>query len=470
MKNIALLHFKDVTILPEYNAKYHYIDTSESIDPSWLVRINKDHGSISTRVLWAPLEMNGGLISDSVISSVLPYATRELKESIRSGMSCDISEDPSIVAEAIFMAQRTLIGTVCHADLLFYIGLCIRFWRAYLRSVSIDYIVSTVVPHSLSDYLLTIACRQLFIPFISQVNTGMASHCWYLEMGSGQHIRYPVCQNKDSLQDLEAFINAARVTSKSFSEAYTPEINLAVDSWKRMYKAFLLSASESARGILNYKNVYARYYDAACEKKPIPDEYRQANILYLHYQPEATSSPLAKSFYDQRLIADTVLAGMSDNDILIVKEHPTQFFSCGIQESTLQHIQNCLSYRSMPFYKYFESLPRTYFCPRRLGKQKLFGMRNARIWSATGTVLLEAYVNNVDIGLLDTHSIYNKLHSSSASLDQPRYQSAARVLAPYVWKSFRCSSNKYTLSDGNFANNIINKLIAACPRLDIDAN
>lgn len=465
MRNIALLYFKDICVLPEQNTKFHFIDTYESTERASLTRIHKDHGSNLTRVVWASLEMDEGCISEKVISSVLPYATRELKESIRTSMSRDIKQDSSINAEALFMAQRTIIGAICHADLTYYISQCLRFWRSYLNIVGIDYIISNVIPHSLSDYLLAIACRQLHIPFISQVPTGMSRHCWYLEMGSGQYIRSPVRPTNESIQDIHEFISATRGTSKSYSEAYSSDVNMAVNLWRKDYKSFLLSASESAIQVFNYKLNLTQYYDLASKIKPIPADYGQANILFLHYQPEATSSPLAKSFYDQRFIVDTVLSGMAENDILIIKEHPVQFFTSGIQESSTKHIQNCLGYRSISFYKYLEFFPSIYLCPRQISKQKLFGMRNIKVWSATGTVLLEAYVNNVDIGLLNTYSIYNLLGNCIEIPDEPRHETAARILGPYVWKKFSNHNLKSIFLDENVPNTMLNMLIKACPVL-----
>ena len=50
-------------------------------------------------------------------------------------------------------------------------------------------------------------------------------------------------------------------------------------------------------------------------------------VFYLHYQPESTTSPRGDVFVNQQLCIETLLKHTPDNYMVYVKEHPTQFMS-----------------------------------------------------------------------------------------------------------------------------------------------
>ena len=55
----------------------------------------------------------------------------------------------------------------------------------------------------------------------------------------------------------------------------------------------------------------------------------QYNYLFLHYQPEASSIPLAGMFADQMIAIEKINSKLKENECLVIKEHPCQFIEFG---------------------------------------------------------------------------------------------------------------------------------------------
>lgn len=74
---------------------------------------------------------------------------------------------------------------------------------------------------------------------------------------------------------------------------------------------------------IRYKKELSKYYKSLAEK---PDFSQKYIFVGLHYQPEATTSPLGDIYVDQRLCIDELLANTPEDYMIYIKEHPTQFF------------------------------------------------------------------------------------------------------------------------------------------------
>jgi ribosomal protein S15P/S13E len=74
----------------------------------------------------------------------------------------------------------------------------------------------------------------------------------------------------------------------------------------------------------NYKKKLLEYYESKTVK---PDYSEQYVIYFLHYQPEATTSPTGDIFVDQSLCIDMLLKNLPSEYKVYIKEHPHQFLA-----------------------------------------------------------------------------------------------------------------------------------------------
>ena len=118
--------------------------------------------------------------------------------------------------------------------------------------------------------------------------------------------------------------------------------------------------------IIKKKDKLAKYFDNLAKSKPIPNDNRNTIICFLHYQPEASSIPLAGMFADQMIaVIEKINARMKENECLVIKEHPRQFIEYGNIKHNHNHIANVLGYRKYDFYRTAAiSLKSVYLCPR----------------------------------------------------------------------------------------------------------
>ena len=73
-----------------------------------------------------------------------------------------------------------------------------------------------------------------------------------------------------------------------------------------------------------YKKDLLKYYELLTTT---PDYSIPYVVYFLHYQPEATSSPIGNIFVNQRLCIETLLKNLPENYMVYVKEHPHQLMT-----------------------------------------------------------------------------------------------------------------------------------------------
>jgi hypothetical protein len=135
------------------------------------------------------------------------------------------------------------------------------------------------------------------------------------------------------------------------------------------------------------------------EKNEIPEGFE---ILYypLHMQPEATVIPAGNELYDQLIIIDEISRAMTDNQILLVKEHPATLSVKSIAQPELRY-----PYRSVNFYKTISKYSNVVLISRNIPSEKI--IRKSRfIFTIRGSVTLESLMLNKPV-ILFGDSLYN---------------------------------------------------------------
>lgn len=133
-------------------------------------------------------------------------------------------------------------------------------------------------------------------------------------------------------------------------------------------------------------------YVAKISKENIRQEYQNVQkeadmkqkfvYLPLHYQPECTTNPLGDMFADQILMIEILSASLPPGWLLYVKEHPTQWFSRGL---------NFFSSRYRGYYKRIARLPNVRLIPIKTDNYALIRHAQA-VATVTGTAGFEALI------------------------------------------------------------------------------
>lgn len=250
----------------------------------------------------------------------------------------------------------------------------IRNWTACIDLLEPDLVVTPMIPHRVYDYALYCLCQYRDIPFLTFNHTQFNGRFMILEnifsIGDLYKEDYHHFLKKDSnelYQSLDIDIKErfdkvkgdykeaapyymateAKLQKKSsstlslikttFCRLWNSRKNLSHDltHWIDMYYKYSadksLQEKKSANVIERFhikrrNNQYLKhlntYYHTLTQK---PDYDEPYVIYFLHYQPEATTSPTGDIFVDQSLCVDMLLKNTPKEWKVYVKEHPHQF-------------------------------------------------------------------------------------------------------------------------------------------------
>lgn len=249
----------------------------------------------------------------------------------------------------------------------------IKSWTAVLDMYKVDLVISSVMPHRVYDYVLYLLCKKRGITFITMQYTLCPARTFATDniYTIGEKF-LPDYEKNLSITDLKkedlpddiknAFVNV----QKKYDEAKPYYMNNHDKKDKRYKNIFLLAKDYSKRynlkGILKVirrggvsvtmrknkkysleetrysiwdmigielkKNAYnkemRRFYQSLTTDPVKGEKYI---LLPLHYQPEATTSPTGDIYVNQRICIETILRNTPEDWMIYVKEHPQQFQS-----------------------------------------------------------------------------------------------------------------------------------------------
>ena len=224
----------------------------------------------------------------------------------------------------------------------------LRYWNYILDAQKIDLFISENIPHEVFDYVIYSLCRKksirtlmfyrmptlphksvsrYLLEDIREHGKGITEKCRELSQKYASAAEIPLSEASRAYIDEHtpgskktpaAFINAG--DSRSFQEKAVSKIGIGFRFLREMglpYYWFLLQRALDRRRA-------RRYYDQNAIE---PDFAKPYIYCALHYQPEATTSPMAGEFVDQLLMIALLSHIVPDCMKIYVKEHPrTSFF------------------------------------------------------------------------------------------------------------------------------------------------
>lgn len=253
----------------------------------------------------------------------------------------------------------------------------LRFWNDYLTRHAINLYLAAWVPHEIPDVIIYELCKLRGIPVL-YIHTSYVRDCCFMERdwweSAGQIAqRYDALLREHAGADPLSIPLAPQFEQRyqaltrpqgelpPIEEAAPPPLDvqfrqslvqtLVLKPLTLLRYFFLYFTPDGVRRLLRAwerRRLAARcraFYRAHAAE---PDLTVPFIYLPLHFQPEASTVPLAGRFEDQVLIAQMLHATLPEGVLLYVKEHPHE---SGIQK------------RNVEFYQDFLAIPRVRFVP-----------------------------------------------------------------------------------------------------------
>lgn len=309
----------------------------------------------------------------------------------------------------------------------FFISL-VKKWLACIDIYHPDVVIGAISPHRVFDYVLYLVCKYKNIKYITfqwSVDIGriypvddfanpnvmsklldedyksdLLKTIDILELPEDIQLSYkkmsgdytsarPSYMKKHDINDVQSkkmsflirrFLKGHKLFGKNglirsgHHNTYYKNANYCMEDSKFSMWEWYLKRKETFK----YDAFLSAHYNSLASQPSFDTSYI---VFFLHYQPEATTSPNGGIFANQFLCIETLLKNTPDNVMIYVKEHPNQFMS---------HLQGHTK-RIKEFYDDLVRNPRVRFVPMELDSFTL--MKNAlAVSTVTGTVGWEAAV------------------------------------------------------------------------------
>lgn len=251
----------------------------------------------------------------------------------------------------------------------------LRSWMAVIELYKPDFVVTPMIPHRVYDYAFYLLCKYRGIPYISFNHTQFIGR--YIVLDDIFSIEelfvhdYKLFENKEEDDiilplDISSRLDKVKkdyLTALPYGNAIQSEKHKKSSSFYGLFEKFLEGIKENHQsfwgknGVLHQgipcyyklrresmenshysifryslmklrtnkiKRGMASFYNSLATK---PDYNQNYVVCFLHYQPEATTSPRGDIYVDQSLWVDTLLKHLPRNYMVYVKEHPHQFLA-----------------------------------------------------------------------------------------------------------------------------------------------
>lgn len=251
-----------------------------------------------------------------------------------------------------------------------------RSWTACIELLKPDMVITPMLPHRVYDYCLWMLCKFYNIPFLVFNHTRFPGRYLFLDdfysIGDLFVKDYRLALEKKSEEmvlpkDIRECYEKNKLDYATAAPAYMVTENYKNKLWNSNFKIYKHALARLFRehnnwfgekGILKkfvsmyykegkdisiensnyplrvylrdtrasnkYKKELLEYY----ESKAVKPDYSEPYVIYfLHYQPEATTSPTGDIFVDQSLCIDMLLKNLPANYKVYIKEHPHQFLA-----------------------------------------------------------------------------------------------------------------------------------------------
>ena len=273
-----------------------------------------------------------------------------------------------------------------------------------------DVLITAENPHDYPKYIIYEICEYLEIPCYKFFNWMLSPLLFLQNIQTGEIVKklhsIPNQINKSFKNDLDQFIvklknderyelyymRNQRISSKilpSIKNFFKKEIIEIIKDFKHNFKMLI-------KGIYNpinpfRLNLFTRLFIKKLRSNNLINSFKnnteevniEKDFVYfpLHYEPEKTTNPDGGFFHDQFLAIVELRKLVPDNIQIIVKEHPSQFYTK----------MNGSKGRSPLFYKLIKNVKNIKFIDNKFNSLDLI-KKSSLVITITGSVALEASI------------------------------------------------------------------------------
>lgn len=224
----------------------------------------------------------------------------------------------------------------------------LRFWNDYIHRHSINFYVSAWMPHEIPDIVIYYLCKHYNIPVLyfecaSMVkDTSFAEHDWKESAYKIPAVYEALLRQYANVKDpSEIPLDAEyekRYQALTTVEGVRPPAHVNLPSyWKKIQRKLFEAPVSLVKNVFQYATPQGiRRLSQTIERRRVfhernafydahavdPDLTKKFVYQPLHYQPEASTTPMSGVYVNQVLMAQLLDASLPDDVLIYVKEHP----------------------------------------------------------------------------------------------------------------------------------------------------
>ncbi len=177
-------------------------------------------------------------------------------------------------------------------------------------------------------------------------------------------------------------INKIKNAQDSFMQTEILQQGIAICEGKLVFD--LMPKNKNNTNKSSYLQKIFDYSEKSASLLDEIDWNKKTYFFPLHYQPEASSMPAANEYVNQLKIIKLISDNLTDNEQLLVKEHPSTF---SIKKKTNSN------FRDTEFYDWIGMIPKTHLMSVTSNQNKLVDYSDVII-TLRGSVILESLLKN----------------------------------------------------------------------------
>lgn len=225
----------------------------------------------------------------------------------------------------------------------------VRYWSGILRRYAPELIVFPLVPHTVYDLVIYALAKKSGIQTL--MFTATQDFVRLLPMNEYEKGHRLLRDEMEKQRGRQFLLEDVRADIRNYYRKHTefradptpPNMKNLRERYGAKRKDIILRALKDFSFFPKVVRYIKKRFgpNPSAEYRTIespPDFSKKFVYVPLQYQPEATTSPLAGVFVDQRLLVETLAAALPDGWFLYVKEHPRQFVFNGLNFSSYRYL------------------------------------------------------------------------------------------------------------------------------------
>ncbi|WP_461248593.1 hypothetical protein, partial [Treponema sp. R6D11] len=177
------------------------------------------------------------------------------------------------------------------------------FWYSLINEYNINYFISSNLPHEIYDFIIYTIIKKRNGKVLCATQVEFLSRVFFIsDIFDYSFLSKKIIHEEISTEVIEYYNNKKQIS-------------------KKYNKPFYMKNGISPRGYQKNPQKYITIYNQLAEN---PDYNLKYIYIPLHYQPEMTTSPIAKEYVRQELVISILDYYLPKDVTIYIKEHPMQ--------------------------------------------------------------------------------------------------------------------------------------------------